>query len=187
MIHDFVDKFEFSLGKREQFDMELLKESITGCVDIKKTDEETDKAGVDYIATLRRGAKVLVDAKARDKGASKYWKNGEPELALEIWSVCPSENSEGKVGWTLNENSEVDLILYTFDPSDCNSFYLIPFQNLRLAFIKNFREWKSKYGVKEQESKKEESGKNWTSKAIFVPASVVIRSVSETMTGQTRR
>ena len=177
MIHDFGEKLAFSLGERENFDMDILKNAITGCVTVEKTDDEADRAGVDYIATLRRGALVTIDAKAREKGASRFWKNGEPELALEKWSVCPNEWFPGKAGWTLSERSNVDLILYTFDPEDCRDFYLIPFQHLRMAFVKNIIDWQNKYHIKKQKSGE------WTSEAVFVPASVVLKAVTEQMKG----
>lgn len=178
MIHDFGQKLAFSMAERQAFDIELLKNAIVGCVSVEKTDEETDKTGVDYVATLRRGAEVMIDAKARERGASKYWKHGEPELALELWSVCPSaDNPDGKTGWTLSESTAVDMILYTFAPEDCNMFYLIPFQFLRMAFYHHCREWMRKYDVKFQ------SSGTWRSQAVFVPASVVLASVNGEMTG----
>lgn len=177
MTHDFNAKLAFSLGGREKFDLTVLKRAIVGCVTIEKTDTETDKEGVDYIATLRRGAKVLIDAKAREKGASRYWKHGEPELALEKWSVCPTEWHSGKAGWTLNESSNVDLILYTFDREDSANFYLLPFQQLRIAFVENIMRWQTEYQVKRQNSG------SWQSEAVFVPASVVIKAVTEQMKG----
>jgi hypothetical protein len=178
LIHDFDAKLTFSLGEREKFDLGTLKRAITGCIDVVKTNTEIDKAGVDYIATLRRGAQVLIDAKAREKGASRYWKNGEPELALEKWSVCPNGKYQGKTGWTLSESSNVDLILYTFDPEDSRDFYLIPFQQLRMAFIQNIMLWQKQYKVKRQNSR------SWQSEAVFVPASVVIKAVTEQMKGR---
>ena len=42
MIHDFNQKFQFSLGEREKFDKNVLKNAICGCVRIEKTDEKLD-------------------------------------------------------------------------------------------------------------------------------------------------
>lgn len=179
MIHDFEQKLSFSLGKKEQIDIEMLKKSIYGCTQVIKTDAETDKTGIDYIATLRRGATINIDAKARAKGASKYWKHGEPELALETWNVVPMENLDGVVGWTLNEASNADMILYTFDQSDTNKFYLLPFQHLRMSFVTNYNDWKQKYKLFRENSKR---GNNyWKSEAIFVPASIVLNAITNEM------
>ena len=177
MIHDFEQKFEFSLGEREQFDIRLIKKILPGCVDIQKTDDEQDIAGIDYVAMLRGGATVNIDAKTREKGASRYWKNNEPELALEIWSVVPDDRHTGKTGWTLSESSNVDYILYTFDSSDCNKFFFLPFQLLRTAFRDNCSDWCEQYAVKTQHSN------NWDSRAVFVPAPVVIAEINRLMTG----
>lgn len=180
VVNHFQDKLVFSLAERQTFDKDVLKQAIAGCVQVNKTDDATDRTGVDYIATLSEGARIYIDAKARMKGASRYWKHNEPELALETWSVIPYRDNPGKVGWTLSESSEVDMILYTFDPSDCKYFYLLPFQHLRLTFIDKLDEWKHKYGTMTERSN------GWMSEAIFVPASVVIGAICSSMNGIAR-
>lgn len=172
MIHAFPDKLAYSRGIRETSDLELLQELIPGSTHVEKTCEKQDKAGVDYLAHLRRGAVLKIDAKTREAGASRWWKHGEPELALEVWSVVPSEWTDGKPGWTLDESKEVDLILYTFESEDSNEVFLVSFDMLRIAFVRFFHEWKTDYKVKPQDSG------NWESRAIFVPASVVLAGIS---------
>lgn len=179
MDNNFKQKLAFSLGSREQFDISLLQKVISKCERVEKTDTETDKAGVDYIATLTDGAQIGIDAKSREKGASRYWKRGEAELALEIWSVCPTTNQRGKIGWTLSTKSNVDMILYTFDRSDSDKYYLLPFQPLRMAFQKNGRDWINRYGKKKQSSNKGQ----WQSEAVFVPANTVISAITEMYCG----
>lgn len=174
-INDFYEKLSFSLGSRERLDVDLLRRCIPGCVKVTKTDAEMDKTGVDYVAVLRGGATVYIDAKRREANSAKYWKNGEPELALERWSVCPTTSNPGKAWWTVSESTQVDMILFTFDKKDTNRFYLIPFQHLRAAFHKNVKEWEKTYPWKRQWSC------GWQSEAMFVPAEVVIRSVGEVM------
>ena len=83
LIYNFEERLNFSQGERGQRDVEILKHAIRNCVDVIKTDVEQDKKGIDYIATLEGGAKIGIDVKARDKGVSKYWKDGEEDLLLE--------------------------------------------------------------------------------------------------------
>ena len=174
--NDFDQKLSFSLGERENFDMNLIRKALApSCVSVEKTDAETDKTGVDYIATLRRGATILIDAKSREKGSSRFWKNGEPELALEKWSVYPDPWQQGKAGWTLNEKRNTDMILYTFDPSDTRTYYLLPFHHLRMAFMHNLKAWEQRYGLKKQVSRR------WRSEAVFVPAGVVLDAIRKEM------
>ena len=179
MRHDFKERLKFSQGNRGERDAEILKSAIQNCVEVRKTDEDTDKKGVDYIARLHGGAEIGIDVKARDKGASKFWNNGEEELALEIWSVYPDGRNDGKLGWTLSDETNVDMILYTFDDADSKKYYLLPYQLLRMAFQKNGREWVKRYGYKKQESEQ------WTSEAVFVPAREVLRAITCEMYGNT--
>jgi hypothetical protein len=171
MVNNFTDCLEYSLGNREIMDIDLIKKIIPGCICVRKTDIEEDKAGVDYIATLRKGAEIKIDAKTRRKGCSKYWKHGEAELALETWSVVPTDNFAGKTGWTLDEKKEVDLILYTFDVSDWEKVYLLPYQHLRMAFRRHYYEWISMYKLKQ------EINNGWLSEAVFVPKSIILQSI----------
>ena len=172
MKYDFAERFKFSQGKRGERDAEILRNAIPNCVDVRKTDEETDKKGVDYIATLSGGAEIGIDVKARDKGVSKYWQNGKEDLVLEVWSVYPDGINEGKIGWTLSDKTNVDFILY--------KYYLLPYQLLRMAFMKHGREWVKRYGLK-----KSESGK-WYSQAVFVPITEIFTAINQEMQGQTK-
>ena len=177
MTYDFDERLAFSQGKRMKSDIELLKRIIPYCTEVVKADTNTDKQGIDYIAYLAGGAEIGIDAKTREKGASKFWHYGEAELALELWSIYPNGNKEGVKGWTLSDKTNVDLILYTFDSTDWDKFYLLPYQLLRMAFIRKGREWLSSYARKKQTSN------NWQSEAIFIPASIVIEAVKAEMQG----
>ena len=172
--YNFDQKLRFSLGEREKLDLELLKPAILGCVTVFKTSDTIDKSGIDYIAVLRGGTRIQIDAKTREKGCSRFWKNG-PELALEIWSKCPSESKPGVTGWTLKEDGQVDMILYTFDPEDSGEFYLLPFQHLRMAFRKNYKDWTARF------KKAYQPNDGYKSEAVFVPATVVLDAIREEM------
>lgn len=175
MRYDFAERLEFSQGQMIETDKQLIQRAIPGCISVRKTPPEQDKKGIDYVALLRCGAEIGIDVKTRDKGASRYWKNREAEVALEIWSVCPSFGNRGKAGWTLSESSNVDLILYKFDVTDSPTAYMFPFQLLRMAFRKNGRDWIKRYSRKKQYSK------GWSSEAVFVPVSEVKRAIDAEM------
>ena len=177
-VHSFVEKLNYSLGEHEKLDCEILKKIIPGCISVIKTNIEVDKTGIDYVATLSGGAKIGIDAKTREEGASHFWKYNEPELALESWSVVPTRYKPGKIGWTLSNASNVDLILFTFSPKDSREIYLLPFQHLRAAFWTYGREWMRCYGYKTQNSGL------WKSCAVFVPASVVIDGIKDIILGK---
>lgn len=171
-IYDFTERLTFSEGRRQDNDLETIKTMIVGCEDVKIAPVDLDRQGVDYVATLRKGAKILIDAKARDAGCSKHW-NGEPELALEDWSVMPENGSLGKVGWTLDESKMTDLILFTFAPQDTPLCYLMSFQLLRIAFRRNYDQWRRQYKNDIQDSGA------WRSRCVFVPVSIVFAAIQE--------
>lgn len=176
-MNDWNEKFQYSLGQQQEFDCEILKDHIPDSVKVSKTNIDLDKLGVDYIVTLKGGAEIYVDAKTRTPGCSKYWKNGQPELALEMWSV----KEKRKIGWTLSEKTQVDYILYTFPKKDSDKYYFIPYQLLREAFKANGRSWYEKYGSKLQ------INLSYHSEAIFVPANIVLQAVCESMEGVRNR
>jgi len=173
-VNDFYRKLEYSRGEREKNDIDILRRIIPQCVSVEKTGIEEDKAGVDYVAILKCGAKIRIDAKTREKGCSKWWKHGEPEIALEKASVIKGGKMV-KIGWTLDTKKEVDEILYTFDIEDSDRIYRLPFQILRTVFWNHGKEWQEKYGLKYQDSG------GWKSSAIFIPISEVINAINGEM------
>lgn len=184
LINDFNQKLQYSLGEQQNFDHEILKRHIPNCERIEKTDIETDKTGIDYIAVINDGVhpggtKIYIDAKTRERGCSKYWHNGEPELAIETWSVVGSQYNKAVPGWTFKTNTNVDYILYTFHESDSKQYFFIPFQLLRKAARENYSDWIKRYPLKRQN---QTSGR-YQSEAMFVPASVVLEAIRKTMIG----
>jgi hypothetical protein len=174
--NNFDEQLEISKGIRGDSDLDTIKRHILGAQSVNAVSNvELDKKGVDFVVTLRNGAELYIDLKSRETGASKYWKNNEPELALEVFSVVETKTA----GWTLDEAKVTDYIYYTF--ADIKTFYLIPFQLLRIAFRRNFTQWQNTYKIKQQKS--HSNGRLWTSSAIFVPASIVLDAVKAEMEG----
>lgn len=174
--YNFKDKLKLSQGVKLDSDPETIKALIPGCIEVVKSNLELDIKGVDFIATLRKGATLNIDIKTREKGCSKFWKYSIPELALELWSVVPTLfYPSGSPGWTLSESSITDLVLFTFDKSDTDKCYLIPFQHLRIAFRFKLNDWIKDYtGLKYQDTENK-----YRSACIFVPANVVITSIMD--------
>ncbi|MBR2265211.1 MAG: hypothetical protein IJ882_00815 [Paludibacteraceae bacterium] len=176
-MNNFTACYEYSIGNREQFDVSLLERIIPSCAGVVKTETEIDKQGVDYIATLKDGSSVTIDAKTRQPGARKYW-SGEPELALEQYSVVQRK----KVGWLFKRSpTHPDYILYTFAKEDTDKYYLIPFILLKKAAFENWKQWEQRFKIKYQPN---ESHGGYTSSALFVPASTLLSAVAEQMSGR---
>ncbi len=187
MTYDFNHQLTWSLGQQRLSDIETLQAMIPGCVSVSDATRAQQGLGVDYVATLRKGAEILIDAKTRSAGCSKFWfPSGRPELALEFWSVMPdgkfnTPKDSAKTGWTLAEDKQTDLILFKFDPSDSQTVYLVSFQLLRMAFRANANEWRQRFKLDVQESSRNGSG--WQSEAVFVPATEVYEAMRRVSVG----
>ena len=190
MTFNFDEMLSFSLGEQQVSDHETIKAMLPGCISVQDSSHLLNLAGVDYVARLRGGAEVLIDAKTRTKGCSRYWYNNEPELALELWSVKPggkfkTPTSQQKTGWTLSEEKKVQLILFKFHPDDTEQVYLVCFQLLRVAFRANVRQWMhGAYRIDTQESHR--NGTGWESECVFVPANVVYDAIRKASLGRLR-
>ena len=183
MTHNFTESLIWSKGQAYADDVLTLRKMIAGCISVEESSGILDKSGVDYVATLRRGAQILIDAKNRRKGCARYWRQGCPELALEFWSVRPDgkyrmPRAKSKTGWTLCESKQVDLILFKFDPSDCRDVFLVSYQLLRMAFVANHAQWRGVYKNDIQDNG------NFESEAVFVPAACVLDAIRECSRGR---
>lgn len=178
MSNNFDECLQYSLGEREKFDESLLKGHFPDYDIVVKTEEDDDRRGVDYFLIREDGSMITIDAKTRTAGAKKYWRFGEPELCLERYSVVENKT----VGWLLKDSPvHPDYILYTFDRQDTEFFYVVPYQQLRKVVYRHGKQWKDKYGIKEQPNTG--FGHNYHSDAMFVPASVVLQAVKDEMVG----
>lgn len=180
--YDFNERLAFSLGQQQVSDHATIKAMLPGCVSVENSSQLLNIAGVDYVARLRKGAEVLIDAKTRSAGCGKFWR-GEAELALELWSVRPGGKfktpaARQKTGWTLCEAKKVDLILFKFDPGDTRQVYLVCFQLLRMAFRQNLAAWRQTCKLDVQCSG------SWESECIFVPVSEVFKGMNAASKGE---
>jgi hypothetical protein len=172
----FAAKLEFSHGTHCGSDETTIQHLLAGCATVRTAVRSEERRGIDYVATLRRGAQVNVDKKARERGCHRWWRNG-PDLALEVWSVVPPKwrqfgdsTAGGVTGWTLNEAKDTDLVLFTYDPDDTSVCFLLPFQPLRLAFRRFLPTWWEVYRHATQHTQEGD----YHSMCLFVPAHVVL-------------
>lgn len=192
----FSECLALSKGSLSESDAETIARALPGCVGVKAVEDPLlDKRGVDYIATLRGGAEVFVDAKYRDtvmsdgrRASQSMWRSG-PELTLEIWSVTPwnflsdhqrawqRSQIEPSCGWTLSESKVTDLVLFTWHPGDTDQAVIVPFQHLRAAFRRHHEEWRRRYKLNVQRNQSAR-GRRYHSTCVFVPAPEVFRAIA---------
>lgn len=172
MIHDFKTKADGgdAMLKRAVI---ALPQMLAGCKDVTRATRREDMSGVDLWAVLRGGRRVGIDVKSREKGCSRFWRGGPPELALEVWSKLPDSAHKGVAGWTLSEKKETEWVFYCWNTSDSALELLLPFQALRVALRRHLDEWKERYTAEPQPNN------GWTSFAVFVPWPVVFKAMCE--------
>jgi hypothetical protein len=179
MTYDFNERLAFSQGSRCASDIDTIKMLLDGCESVTENKTNGNDNGIDYVATLRKGALINIDAKTREKGCSRYWRNYVPELAIEKWSVMPggrfnTPDHRAKAGWTIDESKQTHMILYTFDPSDSDAAFLLPYHHLRMAARRMLPHWMTRFKVDVQTSG------SWQSQAVFVPAPEVLLAIETT-------
>lgn len=171
-VIDFNACLDRSKGMAAAEDLDAIRAFFgPSCREVVPADKSMDRLGVDYVATLRRGATVYVDAKRRFNCA-RYWRGGVPELTLEIWSACPGGETPARVGWTLDESKLTDYVLFTWPAEEHAGRYMVPFQLLRVAFRRHVLEWSRTYRLNREQPN---GGKwsSWSSTCVFVPLPVV--------------
>jgi len=181
--YDFDDKLKHSKSLEVVRNaIRILKKHFLGCSVAEVGSKEKDILGADYIINAPNSKKLYVDEKTRERGCSIYWKENQPELAPEIWSVMPGgkfnvPKNKSKVGWTLDDNKITDLILHTFHKQDTLKYYILPFDLYKNVFKRNLKLWKSKYKVATQISNY--NNIYWQSQCVFIPAIVIINAIEE--------
>ena len=171
-MNDFNEQLETSYRYRDE-DIRIIGEFFPLHTSIIVATVAMDKAGADYIVTMKGGKELNVDVKRRiGEDCKKYARHGEMELALETYSIVEDETHQKKYGWTVDPAKVTDYILYAFDRNVCDVCYIFPYQSLKQAFIRYFKEWKSTgYSIKQQDNG------GYKSEAMFVPVSVLRNAI----------
>lgn len=181
-IHDFNSKLETSKGARSGSDMETLAAMFRGVEDVVPASQALDRQGVDYVVRFVNGGEVYVDVKTREPGCARFWKHGEPELALELWSKRPNgkylvPRDRARIGWTIDPAKRCHYVLFTYSAIDSEAAFLLPFMQLREAVFANGANWKQWFNVKVQDSG------SWESEAVFVPVGHVLDAIAAVQRG----
>lgn len=127
-------------------------------------DGWAQRGGIDRIVILEGGKQLYVDQKMRDKD----W----DDFALEYWS----DRERKTPGW-IEKDSACDYVAYAFKPS--RRCYLLPFQQLRSAWVKNNRDWIDAFPSFSVPN--ETKGRRWTTVCVGVPISVVLSAIQDAL------
>lgn len=125
--------------------------SYEGMVDVR-SDGAGQRLGIDRHVALTNGRTITIDEKVRKKDYD--------DILLERWS----DRGREKAGW-MQKDLACDYIAYAFVPSQ--RCYLLPFQDLRRAWLRFGRQWIRTYRPVLAENE------GWTTECVPVPISVL--------------
>lgn len=120
-------------------------------------DTQSQRQGIDRILHLAGGQTLYIDEKKRDKDY--------PDILLEYISV----DTTGAPGW-IEKDLNIDYLAYAFMPS--KRCYLLPWLQLRRAWIKFGPKWKAKY------PKVEAQNPGYKTISVAVPIEVLQTAIS---------
>jgi len=161
IIHHFADSNAWALEMAQQPWVESLYRRAFRNFEssyIVRSDGWAQRGGIDRKINLKSARSVFVEEKFRSKDYGDF--------LLERWS----DKVRRKPGW-IQQDLLADYFAYIFVPS--RSMWLLPFLDLRRAWIQHGRSWLNKYKCKD--------GINPTFRTenLPVPIPVVIKSITD--------
>jgi len=154
-IRNFKEDLEMS--ESEELDSLMnyfYLKKIKNIIKIKKVNynkyPNLQKQGVDKIALLKNGNKLLIEEKFRF--------NSYNDIFIETHS---SENTQG---W-INKKTKTDILVYYIIPEE--KVYVFDYRLLKRKFEKWNREWLVRYGYTYS------NNKGYTSKGICIPVEIL--------------
>jgi len=159
----FANNYKTSIN---YIDNDIKRLTELGFTNVHPANQKEDQKGGDYRGKDFTGRPVYIDVKRREKGCSRYWKSGMPELAVEFESVCEGGKyniKEPRIGWSFDDKKITDWIVYLFDQSDYNDAFIFEFRLFRQTMKKFKNDLLKRYPLKKQDSGE------WESSAMFVP------------------
>lgn len=179
-VHDFYEKLHYSeLIDFEPSFKEFLIQNIPNAYEIKKTEQEEDKTGVDYWILRKNLPPIAIDVKNRD--ICPIMKFGVDDICIETTSVYtgpknpPWEDKyRQKPGWTIDPNKRTDIIVYSWPTEELGirRYWIVYFPLLCRASMLKWREWVDKYGEKASYNQ------NYLTLNVFVPKEEVIEAIN---------
>jgi hypothetical protein len=125
---------------------------------IVRDDGWAQRGGIDRKINLKSARSVFIEEKFRNADYNDFY--------LERWS----DKRRQKPGW-IQQDLLADYVAYIFVPS--RRFYLMPFLDLRRAWIRQGRYWIERYGAKDA------TNPRYVTEGVVVPIPVVLKAISD--------
>lgn len=166
-----VHNFQESLAKSHKQEdapwwVEVYTKAFPGFASMVsvRADGWAQRGGIDRVITLKSGRTVTVDEKVRYKSY--------PDIVLERWS----DRARKIPGW-IQKDLACDYIAYAFVP-DCRC-YLLPFLQLRTAWMQNGRDWIANAQARRDGFKVANADNgSYITESIAVPIPILIEALS---------
>jgi len=132
-----VHEFRESLKRSHSYEdapwwLEVYQKAFVGLIGVHsiRQDGWAQRAGIDRLIVLKSGKHFYVDEKVREKNYQ--------DILIERWS----DEARRIPGW-IQKDLACDYIAYAIAPTQI--CYLLPFQQLRKAWISEGKQWMKKY------------------------------------------
>jgi len=147
LIHDFNERLQFSQAQSDQESawIGFYQQAWPMMLAAVRLDANSkfQQHGIDRHVYLPNGKILAIDEKIRDPNQAKD-RDGDPyeDILLEEISVFYGDRDpRNRIGWALDSQKQCDYIAYAIPLlSRC---YLLPFELLHMATVKNLADWKT--------------------------------------------
>lgn len=163
IVHNFQESLKLSNEyTNASWWEEIYKKSFMDFDTMRSVRQDgwAQKGGIDRIIILKSGKILTVDEKVRKKDYG--------DILLERWS-----NQENQIAGWIQKSLACDYIAYAIIPT--KTCYLLPFQQLRMIWIKNGREWIKKY------KKIIAQNYNYKTESIAIPTNILMNELLNSM------
>jgi hypothetical protein len=157
--HDFDERLQWSETQSDEpFWDAVYRKAFPNLVNhmLGSGDTESQRKGIDRVILLANGKTLYIDEKKRGKMYD--------DILLEFLSV----DTKGTAGW-IEKDLQIDYLAYAFMPN--RRVYLLDWQMLRRAWIKNGEDWKKRFRIVKAQNK------NYTTHSVAVPIKTLLVSL----------
>lgn len=176
--HNYTESLNQSKKDAESEHWQIIyRQAFPDFQSMSKPVVELDRQykGIDRVITLEGGKQIFVDEKYRypDRFGRRW-----TDVLIEVWSDYERRTH----GW-ISKPLWCDFVAYAF--ADSKVCYMLPYQQLKRAWLQNEHAWKQRYGRSDHPERLQtttttnnKNGHVYTTAFICIPIAVVLQAMN---------